>query len=66
LLVPPRDPASLAEAILRLASDDGLRQSIGDAGRAMISEQFDVHCEVRALADMYAQICADVLVRRPR
>jgi glycosyltransferase involved in cell wall biosynthesis len=33
LLVPPRDPVSLRDAIERLLADDGLRRRLGSAGR---------------------------------
>lgn len=33
LLVPPRDPAALAEALLRLLEDDALRSRLRDCGR---------------------------------
>lgn len=39
LLVPPNDEVALAEAIERLWTDPGLRQSLGAAGRRMIDEE---------------------------
>jgi len=41
LLVPPDDPRALADAIVRLASDDGLRVALGDRGRALVERQHD-------------------------
>jgi len=40
LLVPPRDPASLAEAMQRLASDASLRRRLGAAGRQLVEARF--------------------------
>jgi glycosyltransferase involved in cell wall biosynthesis len=40
LLVPPDDPAALAEAILTLANDPGMRMRFGVAGRKLVEEEF--------------------------
>ena len=40
LLVPPRDPAALAAAILRLAHDPALRARLGAGGRALVEHTF--------------------------
>ncbi|MBN1810014.1 MAG: glycosyltransferase family 4 protein [Planctomycetes bacterium] len=40
VLVPPDDPRALADAILRLAADPGLRSRFGDAGRRRFNELF--------------------------
>ena len=40
LLVPPDDPASLADALARLAADAALRQRFGAAGRRLVEENF--------------------------
>lgn len=41
LLVPPRDPAALAEAIARLLDDAALRSRMGEAARLRVEERFD-------------------------
>jgi glycosyltransferase involved in cell wall biosynthesis len=41
LLVPPDDPAALADALQRLAADPKLRRRLGAAGRASVAERFD-------------------------
>ena len=44
VLVPPRDPAALAAALLRLAADDALRQRLGAAaGRALAEYSPDAY-----------------------
>lgn len=40
-LVPPRDPAALADALQRLARDEPLRQRLGVNGRRTIVQKFD-------------------------
>ena len=40
LLVPPRDPAALAAAILRLADDPALRARLGASGRRLVEREF--------------------------
>ncbi len=40
LLVPPRDPAALAQSLTRLLSDGPLRESMGGAARRRIEDRF--------------------------
>ena len=42
LLVPPAQPAALAEALERLIRNAGLRQQLGDSGRRRVTEGYDV------------------------
>jgi glycosyltransferase involved in cell wall biosynthesis len=48
LLVRPRDPESLASALLRLAIDPDLRRHLGEAGRQFVETRFseDTVCEL--------------------
>lgn len=39
-LVPPRDAAALADALMRLGQDAALRERMGDAGRKLVLENF--------------------------
>ena len=48
-LIVPSDPASLAEAMLRLAADQALRNAMGDAGRKRVEEKFDARITTGAL-----------------
>jgi len=41
LLVPPGDPARLADAVIRLLKDPELRRRMGQAGRTMVQASFD-------------------------
>lgn len=43
LLVPPRDPAALAAALERLASDPDLRARLAEAGHAQVAREYDIH-----------------------
>jgi glycosyltransferase involved in cell wall biosynthesis len=43
ILVEPRDPAGLAEALERLHQDPALRQRFGQAGREKVLREFDLH-----------------------
>ncbi|MDQ4130876.1 MAG: glycosyltransferase family 4 protein, partial [Actinomycetota bacterium] len=52
-LVEPDDPAALAEAILRLLEDDGLRQAMGAAGRRRALELFSWGRAAQHLCELY-------------
>ena len=41
LLVPPRDPKALADAIVMLLRDEEMRQRLGRAGRAMVQRRYE-------------------------
>ena len=49
LLVPPEDPAALAEAIVTLRDDPARRRRMGEAGRKFVEENYDR----RSLAERY-------------
>jgi glycosyltransferase involved in cell wall biosynthesis len=49
LLVPARDAAGLAEAMLRLLAEPGRLEQMGLQSRAMAEERFDVHAVNRAM-----------------
>jgi glycosyltransferase involved in cell wall biosynthesis len=48
LVVEPENPAQLAEAVVRLASDDVLRADLGRAGRAFVESAYSWTAIVRA------------------
>ena len=54
LLVPPRDPAALADAIERLANDRDLRGRLAAAGRRRAEERFGFAAHVAAFEEIYA------------
>jgi glycosyltransferase involved in cell wall biosynthesis len=53
LLVPPRDPASLAEALARLLRDPQLRRTLGERARERQRREFDITTTVRRIEDVY-------------
>lgn len=56
LLVPPRDPASLAAAIGRLLSDEGLAARMASAGMRRVADLFSVEDSVRQTERFYTQL----------
>lgn len=52
LLVPPKSPPALAEAILRIAGDPALARRLGAAGRARIVAGFSAACGADTLIRM--------------
>ena len=61
LLVGPQSTAGMATALLRLASDDGLRSRLG-RGALLTARQYDAH----ALAERWVGIFGDARARRAR
>jgi glycosyltransferase involved in cell wall biosynthesis len=57
LLVPPRDPAPLAEAIAAMLAEPERRVSIGRLGRKVVEERFSAAAMVRQMEDLYAAMC---------
>lgn len=55
LLVPPADPARLAEALAKLLSNPSLRQTLGEAGRSRARREFHSSNVIPRLADLYAE-----------
>ena len=53
LLVPARDEAALADALLKLLRDPARRQAYGHAARRSMDERFDVEAMVRAIDRLY-------------
>ena len=52
LLVPSGDPVALANAILRVLTDDDLADTLGSAGRRVVEDRYDVNTAVAALASL--------------
>ena len=55
LLVRPRDPDDLARAILALLDQEDLRREMGERGRQIVKEKFDIRQNVRALEKVYIE-----------
>jgi glycosyltransferase involved in cell wall biosynthesis len=52
-LVAPRDVAALAETLGRLLGDVGLRARLGERGRAVAEQRYDVRDTARRLEELY-------------
>jgi glycosyltransferase involved in cell wall biosynthesis len=55
LLVPPRDPVALADALELLHRDPHLGRCLGQAGRAKVLDQFDQQANAAALASRFPE-----------
>jgi glycosyltransferase involved in cell wall biosynthesis len=66
ILVPPRDPRALADALVRLLRDPAARSAMGQASRARHGERFGVERMVSATAAVYERLDtrSSSLVRR--
>ena len=56
LLVPPRDPEALAEALRRVLDDPDLARRLGDAGRAQVAERFSASEQERRVLEIYDDV----------
>jgi glycosyltransferase involved in cell wall biosynthesis len=64
LLVPPRDPVALADAIVRLLLDHPLADVLGRAGHDLVHERFCIERMVRATETIYDEGAAQMARRR--
>jgi glycosyltransferase involved in cell wall biosynthesis len=58
LLVPPRDPAALARAILRIAEDPTSAQAMARAGRKRVDAHFSLRAKLDATEALYRRLLA--------
>jgi glycosyltransferase involved in cell wall biosynthesis len=58
LVVPPRDPAGLAQAILRLTTDAPLRKELGDAARQRVLQEFTFERCIESYESVYRALIA--------
>ena len=58
LLVPPRDPTRLADALRQLAADAQLRSAMGESSARRARHEFDERAIVATVFDTYARLLA--------
>ena len=58
LLVPPRNPAALADAIRRLLDDPDLAKRLGEAGRRRVEKLFSLESMTRRVLELYDEVAA--------
>jgi glycosyltransferase involved in cell wall biosynthesis/ribosomal protein S18 acetylase RimI-like enzyme len=59
ILVPPRDPSRLGEAILELVRDPELREQMGKAARRRAEERFDERRVLETVVRSYRRLLSD-------
>ncbi|MBN2438704.1 MAG: glycosyltransferase family 4 protein [Deltaproteobacteria bacterium] len=60
-IVPPANPATLAEKILLLARDASVRRKFGAAARKRVEERFTIERNVRKTEQVYAELLRTVV-----
>lgn len=55
-LVPPADPAAMAEAIGKLADEPELRRDIGASGRRRVAEHFNIDAMTKRIVAFYGDV----------
>lgn len=58
-LIPEKDVLRLAEAIEELCRDKNLRISMGESGRKVVTEDYDLKIQSRKLSDLFEKIAED-------
>ncbi|MEW5767278.1 MAG: glycosyltransferase [bacterium] len=56
ILVPPKDPERLAEAIVTLLRDKGLTRRMAEAGRKRVEEEFSLERMVNSVEEVYDRL----------
>jgi glycosyltransferase involved in cell wall biosynthesis len=59
LLVPPRDPSALADAVLSIAADPSAATAMGRAGRQLVLERFSTAVKVERTEALYRRLVAE-------
>ncbi|MBI4678157.1 MAG: glycosyltransferase [Elusimicrobia bacterium] len=66
ILVPPSDAPALADAILRLLSDHGLRDRMGEQGRLRFFQLFETGQTARRYRQLYLDVMREPAAPKPR
>jgi len=65
-VVPPRDPAALASALLDLAADSALRAKMGERGRQRVVDDFGAESRAVAMLEQYRRLVREHVGARVR
>lgn len=65
LLVPARDSARLADAIIDLLNNPGMRQGMGQRGRKIAESEFSQELVTGQILDVYQQIIGNRISQKP-
>jgi glycosyltransferase involved in cell wall biosynthesis len=63
-LMPPGEITAIADALIELLQDPQLGARMGQAGRSLVQERFDMYSWARRLADIYAEAKASPLSKK--
>jgi glycosyltransferase involved in cell wall biosynthesis len=66
MLIPPGQIAAIADAVVDLLEDPERRAGMGQAGRALVEERFNMYNWARRLAEIYAGVPSGALLNVPR
>ncbi|MBW3622868.1 MAG: glycosyltransferase family 4 protein [Armatimonadetes bacterium] len=58
ILVPPKDPATLAAALLSIAKDPAVRAALGQAARRRVEDEFTFTAMVEQYNRLYHRLCS--------
>ncbi len=58
-LIPPKDTAGLADALIQLAGDEQMRRRLGGAGRGRFTDQFRHETTTRRIRHLYEHLLAN-------
>jgi glycosyltransferase involved in cell wall biosynthesis len=64
IVVPPRNPKAIAEAILELVRNPEQRKRFGDAARKRVEKEFSIDKCVKAHADLYEETLQKIEARK--
>jgi glycosyltransferase involved in cell wall biosynthesis len=62
-LIPPGEISAIADALIDLLGDPARRARMGQAGRILVEERFDMYTWARRLANVYAEAAANPLAK---
>jgi glycosyltransferase involved in cell wall biosynthesis len=62
LVVPPKNPRALADAIARLLNDDALRHKLGAAGKLRAAQNFTIEKMVDGVMRTYENALAKKII----